>query len=89
MSNSRKEIEEIEKYLLGKFRGEEKLLFEARMLLSRSLRKNVFYQNMAYRFIRFFYRRKLKREIESFHQNLFSDPAKAEFQQKILQHFNH
>ena len=83
MRTSLNEIKDTEKYLFKQLGAEELLLFEAKMLVDPVLRLNVRIQGKIYSLIRMYHRKKIKSEFEIIHDNLFSDPAKKEFQQSI------
>jgi hypothetical protein len=65
----------------------EKLVYEARLLTDPQLTTDVSLLERLYDLLRFYHRRKLKAEAEAVHQRLFSDPAKKEFRQRLLDHF--
>lgn len=87
MRTSLNEIKQAEKYLLNQLSTGESLLFEARMLINPLLRVNVRIQEKIYSLIGMYHRKRLKEELEIIHKNLFSNPAKKEFQQSIHQLF--
>ncbi len=87
MRTSLNEIKHVEKYLFKQLSAEETLLFEAKLLVNPILRLNVRIQEKIYSLIKMYHRKKLKEEFEIIHENLFSDPARKEFQQSIHQLF--
>ena len=89
MRTSLNEIKHVEKYLFKQLSAEESLLFEAKLLVNPVLRLNVRIQEKIYSLIKMYHRKKIKAEFEIIHDNLFSDPAKKEFQQSIHQLFKH
>lgn len=89
MRTSLNEIKHAEKYLFKQLNAEEALLFEAKMLVNPLLHLNVRVQEKIYSLIRMYHRKKLKEEFEVIHKNLFTDPAKKEFQQAIHQLFKY
>jgi hypothetical protein len=88
MRPSLAEIEQIEKFIFGELRGEKKLLFEANILTRPEMLQNVNVQKRVYQLVRSFFRRKLKYQMESLHQEIFRDPKHRDFQQNILKIFN-
>ena len=88
MRTSLNNIRQAEKYLSGQLKPEDSLVFKARLLTSPLLRLDVHFQQQAYRFIHLFHRKKLKQEVESVHDQLFSNPAKEAFRQQIFHIFN-
>lgn len=83
MKTSLNELQDIETYLLNEMKPDERLLFEARMLLQDELRKNTAWQKQAYQFIQRYSRKKLKAEIEAVHQQLFKKPEHQSFREYI------
>ena len=89
MMTSPSDTEQIERYILGDLSPEEGLVFHARLLTDPLLCLRVRLQKKTYKLVRAYARKKVKAEMEAVHQELFLDPAKATFHQKILQFFNH
>lgn len=87
MRTSLAEIQQTEKYLLGEMDPGDALVFEARMLSNPLLKMNVFFQKKVHAVLRVYHRKKLKEEAEAIHQQLFNDPVKKEFREKIFQCF--
>ncbi len=67
------EIEEIERYLDGKMPVEDKLVFQARTIISDDLKKNVSLQRKAYKIIRCFARDSQRTKLESIYNDLTKD----------------
>ena len=88
MRTSLNEIRETENYLNKKSNSLDSLVFEARLLTNPQLRMNLFLQKKVYFIIKMFHRKQIKQEFEQISDRLFTDPAKEEFQQKILHLFN-
>ena len=87
MKISNKKTVLIEKFLQGRMKPSERLLFEARMIVDHELNERVSLQRATYSVIKIFSRRKLKQEIESIHKELFQSPDRLDFQQNILKLF--
>lgn len=87
MRTSLNEIRNAEQYLLGEMEPAHTLVYEARLLTDPQLATDVTLQQRLYNLLRFYHRRKLKAEAEAVHQRLFSDPAKKEFRQRLLDQF--
>jgi hypothetical protein len=83
-----REIEDIERYLLDQLEPQSKLLFEARLLVDPLLKIRVQWQRKIHAIVRRSGRRQLKMEVERIHRQLFADPSRRQFQQKILQLFS-
>lgn len=87
MRTSLNDIRQTEAYLDETQAPDEKLVFEARLITQPLLRLNMFFQQKIYRVVHAYHRRQQKEKMESVHRELFSDPAKKEFQQNIRQLF--
>ena len=88
MTTSFKDIQQAERYLLGQMSTEDRLVFEAQLLINPTLRMNVFFQKKVYHIIKLFTRREVKLHMEIIHDRIFNDPSKADVQQTILKFFN-
>jgi len=88
MKTSLTDLHTIELYLLDKLPAEERLVFEARLLTDAVFRINVACQKKVYSILHYYHRKKIKDQAEQCHRQLFSDPMKKEFQQRILNLFN-
>jgi hypothetical protein len=82
------ETKEIDRYLLGKLGPAAKLLFEARLLINPSLKLQLELQHRLYSIIKISGRRQIKSEVARIHHQLFSDPAKHDFQTSVLELFH-
>lgn len=87
MRTSLNEIRKIEAYLLHNLSTSDRLVFEARMLLDKSLRKNVALQKKTYRLIEHHRRMLLKQEFQKLHTRLFQDQANAALKKEIVSFF--
>ena len=83
-----RETREIDHYLLDKLRPASKLLFEARLLIDPTLKVRVEWQQKLYSIIKRSGRRQIKSEVALVHRQLFSDPAKQDFQLSVFQLFS-
>ena len=83
-----RETKEIDRYLLGKMSTASRLLFEARLLIDPTLKLRVEWQQRLYSIIKRSGRRQMKSEVARIHHQLFSDPAKREFQLNVFQLFS-
>jgi hypothetical protein len=88
MRTSLNDIQQIEDFLMKRITGASSLLFEARILTQPELKVNVTLQQKVHHIVKMFHRKKLKQETEQLHRQLFTDPAKADFQKTIFQLFN-
>jgi len=89
MKTSWSDIQQIERYLLHQLDEKERQSFEAGLRVSPCLRVQVQVQQKMMQLLRYYHRRKLKREAERVRDRLFEDPAKAGFRQEIIQLFKH
>ena len=83
MATSRNEIIKTEKYLTGQLPVEDKLLFDAQLLIHPVLKLNTRVQEKIYYLIHLYGRKRLKSEIASVQRKVFNDPDKADFQNRI------
>ena len=83
-----RETREIDRYLLDKLSPASRLLFEARLLIDPTLKLRVDWQQKLYSIIKRSGRRQMKSEVARVHHQLFSDPAKREFQLNVFQLFS-
>ncbi|WP_143308681.1 hypothetical protein [Chitinophaga vietnamensis] len=74
------ETQEIDRYLLQQLAGPDRLVFQARSILSPALQEKTFFQEKVHRLIRWFSRNEKRKELESLHQQLMQDET---FRQSI------
>ena len=77
----------IERYLDNKLSEEEKILFEAQLVLDPHFKLHVRLQKQIHALIKLYGRRKMKAEIGKIHHKLFQNPEHVIFQQRIQQLF--
>lgn len=77
----------IERYLNDELSKEEKILFEAQLVLDRRFKINVGLLKQIHSLIKLYGRRKMKVEIGKIHHKLFQNPEHVIFQQRIQQLF--
>ena len=77
----------IEQYLDHELSEEEKILFEAKLVLDPHFKLNVGLQKQIHSLIKLYGRRKTKAEIGKIHHKLFQSPEHVIFQQRIQQLF--
>ena len=83
MATSPNDIVETEKYLMGQLPAEDKLLFDAQLLIDPVLKLNTRVQERIYSLVQLYGRKRLKKEIISAQIKIFSDPEKGDFQNRI------
>ena len=88
MRTSLNDIQQIDDYLLQYAGKTDRALFEARLILQPALQENLLWQQKTYDIIRQHSRRRLKAEIESVHQHLFTEPEHISFRLKIQRIFS-
>ena len=81
------DTQELEDYLLNRLPVEDRLLMEARLLLSEDLREKAFWQQQTYALIKQHGRQVLKAEIAAVHTKLFTEKKFETFRQNILSLF--
>lgn len=77
----------IERYLNNELSKEEKMLFEAKLVLDPRFKLNVEVLKQIYSLIKLYGRKKMKAEIGKIHHKLFHNPEHVIFQQRIQQLF--
>jgi hypothetical protein len=77
----------IEQYLDNELSEEEKILFEAQLVLDPHFKLNVRLHKQIHSLIKLYGRRKMKAEIGKIHHKLFQNPEHIIFQQRIQQLF--
>ena len=87
MRTSLNEIQTIEAYLHGTLSTSDHLVFEARMLISKELRKNVMLQKKVYELIRHHQRLMIKNEFRQIHARLFHAQENSAIKDQILNFF--
>jgi hypothetical protein len=87
MRTSLNEIKLIDEHLFNTGSTEDRLLFDAMLILNPSLPEQVMWQKNAHAIVQQYSRRKLKAEIEMVHQKLFDNSRLTSFRQKIFSIF--
>ena len=87
MRTSLNEIKLIEGHLFNSHSTEDRLLFDAMLILNPDLPEQVLWQKKAHKVINQYSRKKLKVEIAALQQQLFSSEQHRTFRQKILSLF--
>jgi len=87
MKTSISDVIQTENFISGQLPADERVLFEARLIVDSSLRVNTFYHRLVHRLVAFSHRKKIKRELENIHERLFQDPNKLHFKESVLKHF--
>jgi hypothetical protein len=88
MTTSWNETQQIEAIVKGTADPGDSILFEAKLLLDNELSEKVVWQKKAYHLVKQYGRLKLKEEIETVHQHLFTGMQHLNFSQKIRQFFS-
>jgi len=78
MRNDLIEIEQIEKYLSQQLNDDEKLRFEARMIIDTSFTEKVEAQKQVHKFVRIFSRRQQRSKLEIIYRQLLHETQFAE-----------
>lgn len=87
MKTSLDNLQLMEDCLLGQASGEQRLLFEAKLLLDPMLREDAYWQRKTYRIVRDYGRQQLRDELERVHQVLFTAPQHRKFCDRVLGFF--
>ena len=88
MKTSSHKAPQIEKYLLQQMNSEERLLFEAQMVLHPDLAENTQWQQHTYHLVQQYGRQQLRAELGEVHQTLFTHSKYRRFRQKIFRLFS-
>ena len=88
MRTSLHEIKLIDDHIFNKATIEDKLVFDAMLILDPQLDEKIFWQKRTHAAVKQYARKKLKAEIDSVHRKLFSEPKHQSFRQRILSLFN-
>lgn len=89
MKTSGTDIQTIDAYLHNNLLPEDRIIFEARLIISPLLRMQLMAQRSVYRLVALYHRKKLKAEIEQVHQTIFDSIHHHDLQQDIRKIFNH
>jgi hypothetical protein len=88
MKTSLIDIIRTERFLRDELADDDRLVFNARLLVDQELRRNLFFQRWVYRLVELYHRRKLKAQMHGVHERLVNDPARAWFSESIIRQFN-
>ena len=88
MRTSLNEIKLIDGHLFNQGPHEDRLLFDAMLILDTGLPEKILWQKNAHAIVQQYGRKKLKAEIGAVHQKLFNGPVHQSFRQKILSLFS-
>lgn len=81
-------ISHIDDYVTGKLIQEDRVLFEARLVLDPVLKFHVTLHKRIISVAKLYGRKKVKAEIEGISRRLFRDPSKKEFQRSVRKTFD-
>lgn len=84
MRTSLNEVKRIDDYLLNRQPPEQRLVFEAEMLLDPRLASKVADQQQALDIIKTYSRKQLRKELTAVDHKLFTKPQYHQFRQRIL-----
>lgn len=87
MKTSLTNTKEIEDYLQERMTASQQLVFGAELLIDQEKHMHTIFQKRSYELVKLYARRKLRAEIESVHQKLFSEPKHSSFRKLILSIF--
>jgi len=80
METSQNDIVKTEKYLMGQLPTEDKLLFDAQLLIDPVLKLNTFVQKRIYSMVQLYGRKELRKEITAAQIKIFNNP---DFQERV------
>ncbi|MGK6351464.1 hypothetical protein [Parapedobacter sp. DT-150] len=87
MKTSLNELQWMEDGLLGHVSGEQRILFEAQLLLDPAFQEAARWQRKTYGIIRDHGRQQLRHELEHVHRELFTTLQHRSFREKVLAFF--
>lgn len=88
MRTSLNKIQETEQYLNGQLAPEDRLVFQARLVVEEGLEEQLQWQQKTYAVIQAYGRMQLRAQLEKLHERLMTDPQHKSFSTKILQFFS-
>jgi hypothetical protein len=83
MRTSLIELQQTEQYLQGAMGAGDRLVFEARLLTNPILKMNMRFQQQAYKLLRLFHLKEVKREVAEVQQQLFTADEHAAFRREV------
>jgi len=87
MKTSLDKLQLMDDCLLGQASCEQRLLFEAKLLLDPMLREDAHWQRKTYHIVRDYGRLQLRSELERIHETLFTTSQHRKFRDQILAFF--
>jgi hypothetical protein len=87
MRTSLSEIKRIEQYLSGGMTLEERSVLEIEALKDERFRLHIFLQRKIYQLLKIHRRDSVRDQITSFHREVFNEPGKEQFKQRVLSLF--
>ena len=87
MRTSLIETEKIDLYLLNQSTTEDRLLFDAMLILDLDLKDRVLWQGKTHAMVNQYSRKQLKAEIAAVQQHLFCEPTHTSFREKVMSFF--
>ena len=87
MKTSWSETRQTDEYLLGQTGEEDRLVFEAKLLLHPSLHDTLAWQQKTHDYIRRYGRKQLKAELEAIYRNMEGQKEHADFLGRLRQLF--
>jgi hypothetical protein len=82
------EIKLIDDHLFNQANTGDALLFDAMLIINPGLKENMMWQKKTHTIVQQYSRKKLKAEIDSVYQQLFTEPAHQTFRQRIWSLFS-
>jgi len=81
-------ILETEQYLTGQLAPEDRLAYEARLIIDSDLKAQTHWQEHTYQVVRAYGRMQLRNNLEQLHEQLMTEPQHKSFRNKIRNIFN-
>ncbi|MGN6646273.1 MAG: hypothetical protein ACTHJT_07060 [Cytophaga sp.] len=87
MRTSLNNIFETEQYLTGQLAPEDRLVYDARLIVNTELCDQTHWQQRTYEVVRAYGRMQLRNELEKIHERLMTEPQHNSFRKRILNIF--
>ena len=87
MRSSLNKIQEAEQFIQKQLPSDETLVYEAKLLTSPLMRWNTAVLKFTLRLVKLYHRKKLKKDVNEVHQNLFSQGSNSDLKNQIQKIF--
>ncbi len=88
MRTSLNNIQETEQYLKGQLTPEDRLVYDARLIIDTDLNEQTRWQQHTYEVVRAYGRMQFRNELDKIHARLMTEPQHNSFRKRILNIFS-